>query len=145
MPFKKGNKKGVNMDQQSKDNATEGIVEQAKAIATGLQPVKGVHQTLSEMLYYADVHANHDLPFESLGPEEQGSYISRGQFVLQCIDKMGMMLIPTRDLQAERLADKEGIVATIKAFIKTQSVPKDLETFFPCEELAIRILEGRIK
>lgn len=144
MTFKKGNKGGKNVAEAPEAVKEPIVATEATAGAVGATPevaAKPLYQSLGEMLYYKEYGI--DMPFVNASEITQKGCVSRAKAALICLDQMDLMVVPRRDLNAERLADKKGIIETITAFFKAMNHPKNLHEVVPVEELAIRIMEGR--
>lgn len=99
-------------------------------------------QAIAEVVYYGD---NAELvgKFQELPSEDQRKFLYAAHIILNAIEQLNMMVVPKRDLRAERLCDKHQLMDGIKLFLEGIQKPKDLAETFPIEELAVRLIEGR--
>lgn len=99
--------------------------------------------TLAAMMFYDEKGLK--VSFEKITEDERKPYIERAQKVVVFMDKLNLEPRPRQDeaKAAERERAREDAVRRIIGeFVKGLKHPKDVARFFPCEELARRIIQN---
>lgn len=124
------NKKGKDL----KEKAPEKTVEKIDHSVHGLG---NIAQSIADIMYFERRQLG------EVTDEQQKQLLADARWVLNCIDKLNLMIVPIRDLRAERLKDKNELREIIHCFLEGINKPKDLAKDFPIDELVERIIDGR--
>ncbi len=100
-----------------------------------------IGQSVSEILFYQT--AVPGAVYADAPPEKHRELLYHAHVVLNALEKLNLMVVPVRDLRAERLADKAGMVEIVRSFMANMQKPKDLDKTFPIEEMVQRLIDGR--
>lgn len=105
---------------------------------------------LGALLYYDQKKGSEGpmVPFNEAPEAEQKKFILHASKVLLMLDQLNKMVVPRilpGECFKERMANVENIASIIRAFLPKVTKPPKVAKFFPVDELAVRIVEGRLK
>ncbi len=109
------------------------------------EKTKSLAVQLGAYIYYEKAK-NQDgkvIQFEDLDPLEAKVFVNQAYRFLLPIDKCNMREVPKLDEKKEQekaMKNKDILTGIIRDFVKGVKHPPRVSDFFPCEELALRIL-----